>query len=420
MASSRYSRRPAGKPAPKPEPEPEAEAEPQAEADDVSVELPEEAGTFAEEAYSPDEAPAAPAPRAASSARNRGASSARNSGVSGRSSRRMSATSDKKSSRRPSLTPEEAKARRRALLSAFKLALGLIILVGGVFAVCWFVIRDDKPIQQARAVLNDIDTVNIKSIDTALDHQRPEDAEKWLVEARKKIEDTPEFSNQKSPPDLLAAVAAKKEDLAQREQRIARVKRDVRVSNNLDSLLAQFVKINQPETDLDKLEADAKAFLDNPVEWPNGSHNEDYIKTYSTEVNRIQTRMASIESQRNQRKVDETTTPVEHARETAKGLAAQEKYHEALAMIDDYAAKNPKADFSQVRSWIEDEAQKHWVATKSVVENLYKDVDAIGSSAATKKEALEQARAKLKSVIDNYGIDQYVSEAKALYAKYPQ
>jgi hypothetical protein len=418
MASSRYSRRP-GKPAPKPEPEADAEAEPTAE--EVSVELPEEAGTFAEEAYAPDEAPApAKAARGASSARNRGASSARNSGASGRSSRRMSATSDKKSSRRPALSPEEAKARRRALLSALKLALGLIVLVGGVFAVCWFVIRDDKPIQQARAVLSDIDTVNIKSIDTALDHQRPDEAEKWLVEARKKIEDTPEFSNQKSPPDLLAAVAAKKEDLAERETRIARVKRDVRVGNNLDNLLAQFGKLNQPETDLDKLDTAAKAFLDNPVEWPNGSHNEDYIKTYSTEVNRIQTKMASIESERNQRKIDETTTPVQHAREAAKGLAEQEKYHEALAVIDDYAAKNPKADFSQVRAWIEDEAQKHWVATKSVVENLYKDVDAIGSSAATKKEALEKARGKLKSVIDNYGIAQYVDEAKQLYAKYPE
>jgi hypothetical protein len=415
MASSRHSRSSSRRPAP-------AAKAPPEEADDVSVELPEGAGTFAEEAYEPgEESGAAPAldERAPSSARGKAAGRSSASRASGRSSRRIAATSDKKSARRV-VSPEESRARRRALLSALKLALGLIILVGGSFAVYWFLIRDDPRVLKAKAVLSDIDTMHIRYIDTALDHQKPDEAEKSLIEARKKLEDTPEFGDPKLVEVLGPPTTAAKDRLAEREKRIARVKRDVRVIGNLDTLLGQFAHLNEPETNLDTLEADAKAFLDNPVEWPKGSHNEDYIKTYSTEVNRIATRMSSIQSERTRRLADDTTKPVENVRTLAKGLIAQEKYHEALAAVDDAAAKHPNANFAEVRAWIEDDAEKNWVADKSVVENLYKDVDAIGSSAATRKEALEKARARLHHVIDNYGIDKYIEQAKALLAQYPE
>jgi hypothetical protein len=405
MASSRYSRSSSrrGQPA-KP-----------AKEEDVSVELPEENATFAEEAYQQDESGSGSgsgdSPSQSSGSRRVG----RNSGA-GRSSRRMAATSGKKSSRKPALSPEEAAARRRALMGAIKLALGLIVLVGGGFAVWWFLLRDDPRTRQAQAVVSKIRHEDLTRIDAYLEHQQPQEAEAAIAEARKLIETTEAFTD----PKIAPLAQDPKDELAKRDDRLARVKRDVKVQQNLTALRAQFEKLTEPETDLETLQKDAQSFLDNPVEWKAGGHNEDYIKTYSTEVNSIQVRMASIDSERTRRKDEKTTTPVQNARDAAKGLVEQEKFHEALALIDDAARKFPEANFADLRSWVEDSAQKDWAAAKSVVENLYKDYEAIGSSAATRKEAIDKARARLHQVIDNFGIDQYVDEAKQMLAKYPE
>ncbi len=398
MASSRHSRSSSSRRGAAQKPAPPVDE------DDLSVDLPEGNATFAEEeAFASDEDAAERSP----SSSRRGAQ---------RSSRRMSATSDKKSARRSSrLSPEESAARRRALFSAIKLALGLIILVGGAFAIYWFLIRDDPRASKAKALISDIKTQNIRTIDSSLDNQKPEDAEKAMAEAKKKLEDNPDLGR----PDLAPLAEDVKTMLSDRDNRIARVKRDVRASGNYANLQAQFAHVGEPETNLETLEADANAFMDNPVD-PKGGHNEDYVKTYSDKVNAIHVQMAQIQTVRSQRKIAETTTPVEQARGQAKVLMQQQKYQDALSAIDEAARKYPNANFTAIREWVDGEAKKMWETEKSVVENLYKDYEAIGSSAATRKEAIDKARARLHAVIDNYGIAAYVDEAKQLLARYPE
>ncbi len=185
------------------------------------------------------------------------------------------------------------------------------------------------------------------------------------------------------------------------------------------AILDQFSHLADPDTDLDKLEVSAKSFLDNPVDWPNGVHSEDYIQKYTPEVSRISVKMAAIAEERSRRKDNETTIPVLQTQKVAKSLIENGKYQDALSAIDDQARKFPNADFAPLRAWVEDDAKKSWETTQAVVNNLYADVDAIGSAEETRKQALDKAHQKLQFVIDNCGIATYVDQAKTLLAKHP-
>ncbi len=415
MASNPRNRRPSGrKPAPPPQ-----ESE-----DELSVELPEGEATFAEdEGYQPNEAsgshesphepgsPEAPVQEPSGAAR-------RISGTrrTGRSSRRMAATSDKRPSRRQ-ISPEERAARRRSLMTALKLALGLVILVGGGFALWWFAIRDDPQTAQGKKDISDIMNQDIPRAQSAIKNQKPDDAESALTVAEHRIDHISTLQRQ----ELARTVEDLKAQIADLHTQITKVKHDLAVQANLAAVLDQFAHLTDPATDLDKLETAAKAFLDNPVDWPNGAHSEDFISTYAAEVNRIAVRMATIEEERTRRKLNETTVPIENAQKEAKNEIAAGKYQAALGTIDEASRKFPNADFSQLRAWVQDDAKKTWESTKEqVVKVYYADYEAIGSSSATKKDALDKARAKLHWVIDNFGIDDYVNEAKQLLAKYPE
>ncbi|MBA2482619.1 MAG: hypothetical protein H0V44_18305 [Planctomycetes bacterium] len=418
MGSSSRIRRPgAQKPAGRkaaPEPEVDDSIESELPGEDIDVSLPEGGATFAEEAYEAtpqdgsDEAPV-------SSKSSRRGSSSRTS----RSSRREDAKkSDKKSVRRPKYTPEEQAARRRGLLSAMKLALGLVLLVGVAFAAYWFLLRDDEKMLRAKALLADIEHQDIQSIKNDLKVQQPESAKKTMEAARKKLSDAPDLGR----PDIIPLAEEVKTKLADLEQDIERVKRDVRVQTNLRDLHLRFKVIGEMDNSgLDGLEALAKGFVDNPYD-PNGGHSEQYTKTYRNEVNDIQTKLAAIETERNRRKTSATTIPIQEVREIAKNLIEQEKYQDAIAKLDDYGRKYPaaKADIDGIMAYVKDSADKNWQAAKSMVQNAHADYMAIGSPATQRREAAERARARLRGVIDNYGIETYVSEAKELLKKFPE
>ena len=407
MASSPRNRRPPSSARSKPAPPVEPLE------DDLSVELPDEGGNYAQD---PDAsyAPAEESPETASGSSSQAlAAGARK----GRSSRRMTAASDRRPSRRVTLSPEEQASRRKALLSAIKLAVGLIILVGAFFAVWWFLLRDDPKVAAGKNIIAAVQHSLLHTIDQNLDDHKPTEAEANLAIAHEQIDSIAKFDRADQLNPLVAAVKA---ELTEREDRLVTVKHDVRVQQNLSGLLDQFQHISETETDLDKLETSAKAFLDDPVDYPAGLHNTDYIRQYASEVNRIQVKMAEITSERSRRKIADTQTPVEQAQKLAKSMTEVGKYQDALSAIDQAAQKFPSADFSALKEWVNDDAKKNWDATKDVVGNLYQDYEAIGSSEATRKDALEKARIKLHYLIDNCGIAEYVDQAKQLLAKYPE
>jgi len=416
MASSPRNRRPPsssrGRPAPPPLPIEEEVEEPAALPleDDVSVEMPEGTGSFEEEVAA-DQEYVEDDQRTSTSA---------NTQISGRrsrsrNSRRMSSASD----RRPSklnMTPQERAERRGALMAAIKLAGGLIILVGGFYLLWWGVLRDDPKVAEGKNKINDVTHSLMTTIDQNLDDHRPQDAEANLAAAHQELDDVTKLDK----PELNVLVANVKSELADREERLVTIKHDNLVQSNLGTLLDQFQHISDEETDLDKLQTAAQAFMDDPVDYPAGVKNTAYIQQYAAEVNRIEVKMAEIDSERNRRKVADTQTPVDQTQKTVKDLTSNGKFQEALTAIDDAARKFPAADFSGLRSWVNDDAKKSWEMTKSEVDNLYDDYEAIGSSAETRKEALDKARTILHSYIDNCGISDYVDPAKQLLAKYPE
>ncbi len=226
MASNSRNRRSSSRrPTENPPPEPE-------QAEELSVELPEGATSFAEEeGYEPGEAAAgevatfeevAPAGEAGSDEASElkedsgRRSSSRGRGRSSRSSRRLSASSGR-SSRRAALSPEERSARRQALKSALILAFGLMLVIGGGFAAWFFLGRPDPKTAQGLSKLSDLENQDIKRIESALDNQKPSDAEKAMLSARAKIDDVVKLDR---PQDLGPALEADKNKLGELDQRI--------------------------------------------------------------------------------------------------------------------------------------------------------------------------------------------------------
>jgi len=418
MASSPRNRRPPassrGRPAPPSQPSEEeiGEPAPLPLEDDVSVEMPEGTGSFEEETAPADAEYVEDDQRSSSSANTQNTKSRKRS----RNSRRVSSISDRRSSRNSGMSPEERAARRSALMAAIKLAGGLIILVGGFYLLWWGVLRDDPKVAEGKNKINDVTTSLMTTIDQNLDDHRPQDAEATLALAHQELDDVTKLDK----PELNVLVANVKSELADREDRLVTIKHDNLVQTNLGTLLDQFQHISDEETDLDKLQTAAQAFMDDPVDYPAGVKNTAYIQQYAAEVNRIQVKMAEIDSERNRRKVADTQTPVDQTQKIVKNLTSDGKFQEALTNIDDAARKFPAADFSGLRSWVNDDAKKSWETTKSEVDNLYEDYEAIGSSAETRKDALDKARTILHAYIDNCGISDYVDQAKQLLAKYPE
>ncbi len=328
--------------------------------------------------------------RRSSSGRN----SSRMTSVSGRS-----AEAGRPSGRRPA-TPEQVANRRQTIRSALFVAIGVILTIGIVAVLVLVVFKKDPQAEKASSTL-----ATVQSSLSAIASRAAYDEATALLAT---VPDAPPFAERKA--DL-------KKELAKLEDKVAQSEREARVTEHRKQLLEQLAKLTDPATDLDKLTLDCQAFIKNPVD-TTAVVDPKLLTEFANAINDIQTRLASIEAERTRRVAASTTNVVQRVQLEVEALIKDEKYSEATKVIDDNARKFPKADLTRVRTYVGDSATSAWKNIQGYVENRYKDYASPGVTQTARQKALEEAHARLDLVINSWGIDSYITEARELRAKY--
>ncbi len=97
----------------------------------------------------------------------------------------------------------------------------------------------------------------------------------------------------------------------------------------------------------------------------------------------------------------------------------EERFQDALNKITQFKDKFEQAKFDHLRTFVEDSAKQAWESAQKYAESRYTDFKSPGIPKAIGEQALRDARTRLQQVIDKFGMDTYVSQAKALLEKYP-
>lgn len=323
----------------------------------------------------------------------------------GRNSRRMNSASGtaKSPSGRISarqLTPEDLAKRRQSIKIGMQIALGVALTVIVVLVLVLVVFKKDPQAEAAKQKIAEIERA-LPNIDTRAEFVQ-------ITASVESIPDIPAYAQRK---------AQLKKQVAESEARVEAVEREARVIENRKRLQAQFVKLNDPATDLDKLEIDCQAFMKNPVD-PTGVPNAGYATEFAAAVDEVQVRLASITSERGRREAAATIGAVKQVQLEVEGLIKQEKYNDALKAIDTAVGNFPKADFNRVRSYVTDAAASAWTSVEGYVKNRYADYASPGITQPVRQKALEEARTRLDAVIATWGLEDYVSKARELRATY--
>jgi hypothetical protein len=367
------------------------------------------------------DAPAEAAPEASSGSSRRGAA---------RASRKMQAQSSSKTPAWKSArvyTPEEQLARKKALKNGIKLGIGLIVLLAAVVAAWWFLGRENPREQEAIAALR-TGRDKLDLIQKSINNRKPENARAAYAAALKAIQ-IPVLGNAKDPIDpndpMLAdkklandAVALGKE-IRETEGLIDKVERDNKADANLRTLQEGFRKLLElDDAALIEHEKFAGLFLTNPVEPPAGAR-DDYVKEYSSQVKDVQSQMIRIDQEKDRRLAAITSDQEKQAHGEVKALVKQEQFKAALDKLGEYQSKFDKGKFDGLKEFVDASAKQAWESAKSYAESRYTDYKAPGIPAAIGNQALKDARTRLTQVVDRFGIETYVAQAKELLEKYP-
>ncbi len=362
----------------------------------------------------------------------RGRASARDSArVSKRmsaSERRNSARKSMKSSRRV-LSPEDRAERRTGVLLVVKILGGVVIGLSVVFAVWWFLLRVDESELRARRHLAQAQTLS-RGIETAISVRDPVSAETKRTEAIALLE-IAELGFAKANFDLedplLASPVLANQAVGLRDRldsslkaRVERVERDVRVERNLRAVQSGFGRLvganAYDDAQLVVFERQVQDFLDNPV-LP-GAANAGYQNDYADEIRAIKFEVIRIDREKQRRQAQITNVPVREARGRAAILVKQVRFQEALATVDEMQREFETADFAGVRQYIRDSARLAWDSTAATAEEHWKTWQAPGTTPAFAETSRKAARDLMQSVIDTYGIPEYVNRARETLNRY--
>lgn len=409
MATSRRTR-PTGRPTPKsssrnpaPALEPIDPAEPVAE-------------EFAE-------APAAEAEQPSSG-------SSRRSAAGGRNSRRMQAQSSAKTPSYKSarvLTPEEQAARRKAVKSFFVLILCLALFLGAL-AGGWYLFLRESPLKREAQIALAEGEGKLKLIETTIKNRQPRDARAAFNDGLKALA-VPLLGNAKEPidehdPNLAsknqayrAVEIAKK--IRDYEPKIDKLERDLKAEANHRQIMEAFRKLSDlDEAALVEHEKFAGLFLKNPVEPPAGGRDE-YVADYSGLVQEVQSQMARIDQENDRRKAAITSDQEKLAMGEVRALVKEERFQDALNKVEEFKQKYEQADFASLQTFVQNSAKQAWESAEKYADSRFTDYKSPGIPKAIGEQALRDARARLQQVADKFGMDTYVSQAKALLDKYP-
>lgn len=391
--------------------------------EDVDVEMPAApADEFApQESEAPEESAVSGRRQAGRSARRSARGSAK---VSGKTSAKASARSSAKQ-----LTPEELAARRAARMQVIKILLGLVIAGGAAFGIWWFAVRVPPNVETARQTLSKVE-VMIKSLETSLTTLRdPAAANSTREEALKLLQDSPELGYAKMDPDIndpklstpeLARKAAGIKDalLGEWKDRVEKLERDVRVEKNKRRIQSGFAGLqNLKDEELGHFEREMNNFIDNPV-LPGSGRNDAYVKEYDVDLAPVRTQVVKITDEKERRDRAITDQPVREAKGLAAIAVQQEKFQDGLAQIDELSRKYPTANFDGVRTYVRESAKMAWETALAAAEENYKTFTAPGTTKDMAEKSLAAARDRMQQVIDRFGIDEYVSQAREALGRF--
>ncbi len=201
-------------------------------------------------------------------------------------------------------------------------------------------------------------------------------------------------------------------------ERIAVVQAENAAASNLSALTSRFATLGEASTDLDQLEKDVLAYVENPVD-PKAGPSATSAATHARFATDARLRLASIATERERRKVARSSGPLRLAETETDGLIQQERFGDALAKLDALARENPDADFAALRAQVEDAAAKVWRSAKAQVETRLADWKSPGATEGQRKLALNAAKERLNQVIQRFGMPTYVDQARNMLTPLP-
>ena len=395
----------------------------------TEVSLPEDlapADEIPEPAPPPPARPAAPRPSppptpgARSSASSRVASK---SARSGRSSTRTGATSTsvpKVSSRRVSAVDRSG--LLKALLWVGLGVLGAAVVITGIILLATHGSDDRRAGSEALAEAGR----QYELAKTSLSNRRGADARKAYEAALKALTGTPQLGGAVATPpqekpvvrDLAVRAFDLRSEVEKLNERIGETQEENAAQSHLAALKARFASLSDPVTDLDVLEKEILAYMENPVD-PKAGASPAKAQTFSRLVSEAKLRLASIATERDRRTSETSAVPLRLAAVQVDGLVQQERFGEALAKLEEMAGKNSGADFAPLRAQVEDAAEKSWRSAKTKVDNHLADWKSPGATEGQRKAALVAAKDRLNKVIERFGIPTYVDQARTALTPLP-
>lgn len=313
---------------------------------------------------------------------------------------------------KPEATPEELAARKAAFKQGLILTLVLAVVVGLGVAGFWLLNRGDPVKDAALAALADA-RGQLRSADALVYKSQPVEARQAVEAGRKALEQMP------SDPRFSSDKEEAKKEAERIEGLIGQVELDLKVESRQRELIDRIGRLTDPAIDPEKLLADVQAFLLDPVGNASGQAGDEVKARYKTQIGGVQVAIPRVQSEIARRSKEATTGPLQITRNQVQGLMEQERFQEAIDLVVAKAAEFPQADFASVREWVADAAEKGWRSSRSQIDTRLADWRAPGVSEAQRQAALEEAKTRLKQVIERFGIPKYVDEAKAELAKLP-
>lgn len=369
--------------------------------------------------------------RGRSSRRSRAASSV--TSRSGRRSRRSSVRSGRKSDRRSGarggLSDEDREARRAGRKAMLHLIIGLFVLAGAGYGIFWML--QTNPLKaEADGTLN-ASRQHLEQMENALNNLKPEQAAEHYVQGTELIK-VPMFANAAGDinlddPKLASLEHAKKarkllNKFEDQYVKIDRVRKRVLAQTNLTMIMNMLNNLGSLETDeeLDRLEQLIKGYRQNPLDPELGDASPVAQEEYSTLIARLTGKDQDVVQERKHRIEARTTAIQSKVNSTVSNLLGQERYQAALDHIDEQAEKWPEAELGAERDRVIESARQRWQVSRQNAESKYADGTSSTNSTKKREESLKDAVSGMDNVIDKYGIEEYVREARELKRKYEQ
>ena len=319
------------------------------------------------------------------------------------------------------LTPEEKAARNKVIIWS---TVGVLITALVVVGIIMFAGKTDttRPGTDALAEA----TRQLAQTKTAMANNKGADARLAAKAALDALTNEPSLGgaiaapSQEPPviPDLARRAYDLRQEIEAQNDRIKALEEENIAEANLVVLKARLSKLAEATTDIEQLDKDLQAFIDNPIS-PKSPAAPGIAERFLRPINEAKLQQPSLVSERQRRKDLRTTVPVRQAQVDTEPLVAEEKYGAALDKLAALAKENTEADFQPIVALVKDASANGWRSAKSQIETRIADWKSPASTEEQRTVALAAAKKRIDEVIERFGIPEYVDQARTMRAALP-